>query len=479
MQGQDEYTFTHVLARDGAYNRLTREDRARLHEATARWLEAVTGERAGDVAELLAHHLATAWEFAPSADVERRRRVYRFQMAAGDRARAFDAARAVRFYRAATDLASTGSEKGRPLLDMATLGIGSVEEIRAMLTEALAAFADGKDLEGQAEAASQLAIHEWYQGHAEESDRWQERSLELASGLEPSPVLAKVLAAAAAAKQLRGKEEEALELVDRAMVVAQAVGDTSSYARTLVIKGSAMVQLGDEDGLEDIREGLRIQLDRNDTTRAMSTYNNVATMQIVLGNLEEGRKVIEEAIVYGTNRGLPAHVDWSRSTRNEALLPLGEWDECLKEADELVAEDEKRGGSQVGTFAKATGAFIRFFRGETAVPLAKLEETLESARAIQDPQVLIPAMAWLIMCVDLTGDDSESQGTRSGVRRRHRRAPGISGRPHPVCGPGDEADRDDRTIGCADKACQTYGPWSDRTGRSGAGRTGGGQRQRQ
>lgn len=152
-------------------------------------------------------------------------------MAAGDRARGFDAGRAVQFYRAAAALASSGSEKGRPLLDMATLGIGSVENIRSMLTEALEAFADGNDQEGQTEAASQLSIHEWYQGHAEESDRLSQRSLELAGNLEPSPVLAKVLAAAAASKQLRGKEEEALELVERAMAVAQTVGDTSSYAR--------------------------------------------------------------------------------------------------------------------------------------------------------------------------------------------------------------------------------------------------------
>ncbi len=404
MQGQDEYAFAHVLARDGAYKRLTREDRARLHEATARWLEAVSGERAADVAELLAHHHATAWELAPSADDDRRRRVYRFQMAAGDRARAFDAGRAVRFYRSATALASTGSEKGRPLLDIANLGIGNVEESMAMLTEALEAFAEGDDNGGQAEAASQIATQEWYRGHAEESDRWHERALELAADLEPSPVLAKVLAAAASSRSLRGREDEALDLVERSMAVAQAVGDTSSYARSLVIKGTAMAQLGEGDGLDDILEGLRIQLDRNDTTRAMSTYNNAATIQIYLGNLDKGRKLIEEAITYGTNRGLPAHVDWSRNTRNEALFPLGEWDECLRVADDLVEEDAHRGGSQVGMFAKAWAASVRWYRGETAGPLATMEEALESAREIQDPQALIPVLAFLVQWTETAGD---------------------------------------------------------------------------
>ena len=357
MQGQEEYAFAHVLARDGAYKRLTRADRARLHESTARWLEAVTGERAGDVAELLAHHLATAWDLAPSADNERRRRVYRFQMAAGDRARAFDAGRAVRFYRSAAALAATGSEKGRPLLDMAHpqnwQRRGNPARCLPRRWRHSPKATTTRDKPRQP--------HNWQRTSGtkvmprKRIDGMSDR-LELASSLEPSPVLARVLAPRPQAKQLRGKEDEALELVERAMAVAQAVGDTSSYARSLVIKGTAMAQLGEGDGLEDIREGLRIQLDRNDTARAMSTYNNAATLQIGFGKLDEGRKLIEEAIIYGTNRGLPAHVDWSRSTRNEALLQLGEWDECLKEADELVAEDAKRGGSQVGTFAKTTAA---------------------------------------------------------------------------------------------------------------------------
>ncbi|HSL26571.1 MAG TPA: AAA family ATPase, partial [Acidimicrobiia bacterium] len=409
MQGQDEYSFAHVLARDGAYSRLTKHDRARLHEATARWLEAVSGERATDVAELLAHHLATAWELAPTPDPERRRRVYRFQLAAGDRARAFDAPRAARFYEAAIALASTGSEKGRALLDMVALVQGSNEENNARAEAALEAFTESDDREGQAEAASVLSTNAWYQGNAEASDRWSERSLELAASLEPSPVLARVLVEAASRKSLRGQVDEALELVERSLAVAQTVGDTHAFARSLVIRGGTNAQLGDLGGLDDILEGLRIQLDRNDTTRAMSSYNNVATLQIASGFLEEGRKTIEEAIAYGTARGLPAHVDWSRNTRNEALFPLGEWDQCLKEAQDLLAEDLMRGGSQVGTFAKAWAGLVRFFRGETSEPLAMLEEALKSAREIEDPQALLPCLAILVGCADIAGAGSRAK----------------------------------------------------------------------
>ena len=408
MQGQDEYSFAHVLARDGAYSRLTKPDRARLHEATARWLEAVSGERAIDVAELLAHHLATAWELAPTDDSERRRRVYRFQLAAGDRAKAFDAARAARFYESAIGLSSTGSEKGRALLDLVSLRRGSNEEDDARAQLALAAFTEGDDRQGQAEAASALQSLAWYRGSAEATDRWNAKALELAEELEPSPVLARVLAAAAAVNQLRDRSYEALDLVERSLAVAQAVGDTHTFARSLVIRGSSNAQLGDERGIDDILEGLRIQLDTNDSVRAMQTYNNAATIQISSGQLREGRKTIEEAIAFGQARGLPSHVDWSRNTRTEALFPMGEWDECLRESEDLIAEDIRRGGSQVGTFAKAWTALVRFFRGETTEPLAMMEEALKSARAIEDPQALLPCLGILIGCSDLAGDESRA-----------------------------------------------------------------------
>jgi hypothetical protein len=178
-----------------------------------------------------------------------------------------------------------------------------------------------------------------------------------------------------------------------------------------------MLQLGDLTGLEDVKEGLRIQLDRNDTARAMSTYNNLATVQIARGELEVGRKTIEEAIAYGTVRGLPNHVDWSRSTRNEALFPLGEWDECLHVAEELVAEDAKRGGSQVGIFGNWFAAMIRFFRGETETPLTMLEQVLSSARAIEDPQVLLPSLTGLLSCYDLVGRDAEAKALAEDIQR--------------------------------------------------------------
>ena len=62
MEGQREFVFWHALTRDVAYSQLTREARAEKHERLAVWIEEQTGGRAGDLADVLAHHYVTALE---------------------------------------------------------------------------------------------------------------------------------------------------------------------------------------------------------------------------------------------------------------------------------------------------------------------------------------------------------------------------------------------------------------------------------
>ena len=67
MAGEAEYTFSHVLARDVAYNQLPRTSRATRHVAAARWIESKVPERVEDLADVLAHHYTSALELARDA----------------------------------------------------------------------------------------------------------------------------------------------------------------------------------------------------------------------------------------------------------------------------------------------------------------------------------------------------------------------------------------------------------------------------
>jgi class 3 adenylate cyclase/tetratricopeptide (TPR) repeat protein len=55
--GDDGYRFTHVLLRDAAYEAMSKQLRADLHEKLFDWLERVAPERVGEMEEILAYHL--------------------------------------------------------------------------------------------------------------------------------------------------------------------------------------------------------------------------------------------------------------------------------------------------------------------------------------------------------------------------------------------------------------------------------------
>jgi len=60
LPGDDGYRFTHVLLRDAAYEAMSKQLRADLHEGLFDWLTRVAPERAGELEEILAYHLERA-----------------------------------------------------------------------------------------------------------------------------------------------------------------------------------------------------------------------------------------------------------------------------------------------------------------------------------------------------------------------------------------------------------------------------------
>ena len=61
LPGEDAYRFRHLLIRDAAYDAIPKRERANLHEAFARWLERVAGERVAEQEEILGYHLEQAY----------------------------------------------------------------------------------------------------------------------------------------------------------------------------------------------------------------------------------------------------------------------------------------------------------------------------------------------------------------------------------------------------------------------------------
>src|SRR5262249_30563837 len=148
MEGDSEYGFWHLLVRDVCYVQIPRAARAARHRAAAAWLEGKAGERAEDLADVLAHHYQAALELArasgQAADTaELETKTVRYLALAGERALALDVTSAEQSLARALELARVGHRERAFLLErwaQAALQQNRLREAKAALEEALAVY---------------------------------------------------------------------------------------------------------------------------------------------------------------------------------------------------------------------------------------------------------------------------------------------------------------------------------------------------
>ena len=174
--GQVQYAFTHVLVRDVAYGQIPRAARAGKHAAAAGWIESLG--RAGDHAEMLAHHYRSALDLARAANQDVSGLASRARDAlhqAGDRALALNAIPAAAgYYRAALGLWPQDAHRARAgllrLLGTALFEAGELDQAEAVLAEGSEAAASAGLPAVQARIRIQLAeIHNHQGGPGEET----------------------------------------------------------------------------------------------------------------------------------------------------------------------------------------------------------------------------------------------------------------------------------------------------------------------
>ena len=144
MEGEQEYSFWHLLVRDVCYQQIPRAARAVRHRAAAAWIERKAGERAEDLADVLAHHYLQALELARAAgqtdDAEDlAANAIRYLALAGERALGLDIDRAEAGWRRRSSSARPVTERA-VLLERwaeAALQAGRPREAAAALEEAL------------------------------------------------------------------------------------------------------------------------------------------------------------------------------------------------------------------------------------------------------------------------------------------------------------------------------------------------------
>ncbi|HSK37737.1 MAG TPA: adenylate/guanylate cyclase domain-containing protein [Actinomycetota bacterium] len=255
VQHQDEYVFWHALVRDVAYAQIPRVGRARRHQAVAEWVEAVAGERVGDLAEVVAHHYGQALAYARAAREPQARidqlvePTRRFLILAGDRTINLDLDRARAYYRQAVELGQPRDPE-RPHLLVRTGRVafqsGDYPEAVAVYQEAIGDMRRTGDLQGLGATLGRLATVLWNQGDTRGSSAALSEAIELLEGEPAGPELVSAYVRMAGDRVTAGHASEALDWAEKGLALADQLGGLPRVRpRALDARGMARCDLGD------------------------------------------------------------------------------------------------------------------------------------------------------------------------------------------------------------------------------------------
>jgi class 3 adenylate cyclase/tetratricopeptide (TPR) repeat protein len=398
VASETEYVFRHVLVRDVAYGQVPRALRAEKHRLAAEWIESLSTDRE-DRAEMLAHHYASALEFARAAGQDPAPLAERARVAlreAGDRAYALSALhQAGAFYRDGLalwplddpDRAHLLFHYGRALV-FADWSSGAVEPLEEAVDLLLAA--GERDEAAQAEVA--LGILLWYQLERERALPRFEHAATLIDDSAPSRAKAEVLAELTRFWMLGDEDAKAVELGTEALEIAEALGLDDVRARVMNSRGVSRAKLGDGEGVTELERSL--ELAEAGSVERLRAFINLASTLAELGELRRSFDLHAEGLREAEKVGATGPLRWLRAEKLIDEYLTGWWDEALPRLDEFLAEAEAGRAHYMDAGGYIARANIRLARGDEAGALADSERALELGREAQDPQAVNPPLAY-------------------------------------------------------------------------------------
>ncbi len=400
MIGETEYAFWHVLTRDVAYAQLPRASRAGRHVSAARWLESKAGgERVEDIAEVLAHHYATALDLARTSGqadwaTALEEPALRYLTLAGDKVVNLDVATATATFARALALTPPGNEQRPALLvrfAKAVSDAGRPSDGVAAADEAAADFRARGDQEATVDALGVLTGCMFQTADPRRSAVEAER-LALADSMPPSPAVVRALIGCGIEAAVTGRNEAALGLIDRAMEMGETLGLERSY-RALGFKGMARCGLWDNGGLDDIREAIDLAMADGDASDAVLFENNLAANLVPFEGPAAALRVLRDAIDFAQTRGFDGLVNTLSGSTVLCLVIAGAFDEALSMiaglADRLTTTESRLVLAELGGYRVQ----ILTVRGQAGTVTDSLDWIEATVRAAALPEYAAAGLA--------------------------------------------------------------------------------------
>jgi DNA-binding CsgD family transcriptional regulator len=324
--------FRHELTREAVLAAVAPPRRRLLHaRVLAALREAPEAERA---LALLAHHAEAAGD---------REAVLTFAVAAAEQAAGLFAhreaaaqyARALRFADRLPAVERARLFEGRSL---ACYMIDQGDEAVAARQAALDIWRSLGDPLKEGENLRWLAHAHWLQGRGAETEAAAVAALEVLKPLPPGPELAMVYSTLAQVRMFDNDLEGTLLWGNRAIALAEQLGETETLIHALASIGAGRQFAGDDRGQEDLERSLQLALDHGYLEHACRGLLVRAWTALSAMRLDEADRRIAAAVAFATEHDLDFRRGYLLAGRAALRVRQGAWDEAEAELRRLLGQ---------------------------------------------------------------------------------------------------------------------------------------------
>jgi class 3 adenylate cyclase/tetratricopeptide (TPR) repeat protein len=345
FSGESEFLFRHALIRDGAYESLPKSTRAAKHEEVARWAEARAGDRAEELAGVLATHLWAAIgyqdELAATPEPRLLRQAYRWSRVAAERAHGlWLRAEAAAWYERALDLSERAGEptdeRARLAGTLLEVGWGTIpnERSQEIGRRAIGLAEEAGDDRAAGWAHTLMILIELQLGDPAAAEGHGERALALLEPLGESAELAEALHRIGWRDWRQGEDatdtlRRAVDMAKRVDAPAVRAGATHTLAAQLSQNGQAA------EALATIETAFELAKQVDDQLNLLRIYTNFASL---LGqdafDLPRALAIAEEGLEVSRRAGARGFVAWQLENAGAIMTEMGR----LRDAEATLRE---------------------------------------------------------------------------------------------------------------------------------------------
>jgi predicted ATPase/class 3 adenylate cyclase len=350
-----QYTFVQDLVKRVAYETMSRRERKPKHLAAAEFLLSLWSAQENEAVEVIASHFLDAYAAGPGdPDAENIRTKARETLVrAAERAASLAAnLEAQRAYERAIEL----TEEPLARADLHERA-GAAAAIGARANEASAHFERSLALleaEGETHAAARvsarLAEILWDRGRLEDGLESMERALDVLLEEEPGEDVALLAAQVGRFRFFAGDSEIASERVETALRLAEALALPEVLSQALNTKALLLITHGRRaEGSVLLRHALEVALEHDKPSAALRAFYNLADAGSSYGDrYEEAAETVRQGLAHARKVG-SRYWEWTFLGYGYPFYALGAWDEVLAMWDELPHEDWTRARLAYGT----------------------------------------------------------------------------------------------------------------------------------